>query len=89
MRPKSPNPRIPVGRRPARSPPKPPNDPVDDTPEYVANWAAGLARALTRGELAHLAAMYGRNARNARLGAGDRSHARRRELAIRKRTRRK
>jgi hypothetical protein len=81
--------RIPIGKRPIRSHPKTPDDPVDDTPEYVAEWAIGLARALTRRELGGLAAMYGRNARNRRLGAGDRAFARRRELAIRKRLRRK
>ena len=80
---------IQVRKRPARTTQKPPNFPVDDTPEYVANWAAQMARALAPGELARLAAMYGRNARNGRLGAVDRAHARRRELAVRKRLRRK
>jgi hypothetical protein len=76
-------------KNPSGHPPESPDNPVDDTPEYVANWAAEMARALTRREMGHLAAMYGRNARNGRLGAGDRTYARRRELAIRKRLRRK
>ena len=56
----------------------------DDTPEYLAEWSAKLAEALTTDELRLLARDYGRFARNQKLSARDRQIARRREKAIRR-----
>jgi hypothetical protein len=82
--PENQDPRKMARKRIAKTSRKPLDDPPADTRAYLADWAVELARTLPRGELRRLAAMYGRNARNGRLGATDRAFARRREMAIRR-----